>query len=142
MKINRKNDYIIETYDEFLERKYGSNDSIEFEPIDFAAIGAGIIAHRLHENEQSIDEDTYLLSYMTQKQIDECIDAFYNYEKVCGYQPEFFNECIDAFFEISNEVWENHEGYITEGYDKDDTSIIEEEVDLVACAAENINRIL
>ena len=47
--------------------------------------------------------------------------------------------CGCIFFEASDNVWDTYESYITEGYDEDDTSIIEESAEMVAFAAENLN---
>ena len=94
--------------------------------IGLVAIGAGVVAHKLYESDQVINEHTYLLSYMSKAQLEECVNAYYNFEEVYGNQPDFINECVDAFFEISEDVWDTYESYITEGYDEDDTSIIEE----------------
>ena len=56
-----------------------------------------------------------------------------------GHYDDFINECVDAFFEASDNVWDTYKSYITEGYDEDDTSIIEESAETVAFAAENLN---
>ena len=136
MKRYKESDYIIESFDEFMANRFDGNIN---EDIELAAIGAGAIAHKLYETNQVISEDTYLLSYMTEYQIEECVDAFYNFVDVYGHQPDFINECIDAFLEISDVIWENYEGYITEGYDEDDLSVIEEDASIIASVAEDIN---
>jgi len=110
--------------------------------LSFAAIGAGAITTKLYENDANFDNDTYLLSYMDDDQLIECVDAFYNFVGTYGYHTDFINECVDAFYKISNNTWDIYESYITEGYDEEDTSSIEESADLVVFAAENVNELL
>ena len=69
---------------------------------------------------------------------DEYIESKYD-ELYEDLNDNFYIQMIHAMKDDTlsqfNDVYEQY----IEGYDEDDTSIIEEEVDLVACAAENIN---
>ena len=109
------------------------------ESISFAAIGAGAITHELYETNRTINDNTYLLGFMNADQIDECVDAYYNFVDVYGHNDDFINECVDTFLEISDNVWDVYESYITEGYDENDTSMIEEDASIIASVAENLN---
>ena len=66
------------------------------ESISFAAIGAGAIAHELYETNRTINDNTYLLGFMNADQIDECVDAYYNFVDVYGHNDDFIDECVDT----------------------------------------------